>query len=950
MTGELNVRVLGPMRAERADCPIRLSPRQTVLMSILLIEHGRVVSADRLVDRLWGPSAPAGAAATLRSHISNLRRALSSPDENGSSVLVTTGTGGGAGYQLRMPSECVDAHRFEDSYRTARELVLAGEAGAAVATIDTALALWRGPAYADVSDRPFALAEVARLDGLRRAARRTYTEALTALGRHAEVIGELTSAIMADPYDEAVRRLLATALYREQRVDEAATVCRDGIGLLRQRGLDSPALQDLHRTILRRALPVGTEQPGGPPSAPSGVTATPDPPPPRPPAGAPAQLPLGVRGFSGRGEELAQLDAALSAAGTPPQAVTVCVLSGTAGIGKTSLAVHWARRVADRFPDGQLYLNLRGFDAEAKLDPADALRGILQALAVPPDRIPADLAGQSALYRSALAGRRVLVLLDNARDTEQVRPLLPGAAGCLVLVTSRNRLSGLIIAVGAHALPLGLLADRDARELLAGRLGASRVAAEPHAVDDIVRRCVGLPMALALVAARAAAHPQVALAAVTDELRSAEGPLDAFACDEGPDLRALFSWSYASIGLGAGRLFRLLGLHPGPDFAAPAAASLLGVPVREVRPLLAELTRAHLVFEHVPGRYTCHDLLRAYAVELLGSENDDARAAALYRLFDHYLHTAYAAARLLRPLREPIALPPAEPGAVREQVVDEERALLWFRAEHAGLIAMVELAASTGAHAHTWQLAWTLTEFFDRQGHWHDWARIQRVALRAAIGLPDPIAQAHTHRDLGCAYAQLGRIADAEAQLRTALDRYEQAGDLRQQAYTCHSLGAVLERQGRYQAALDVAQRGLELIEVVGDPSAAAMAIAAIGWYRDHLGQHREAVDDCERALAIQRRIGDRRGQASTWGSLGTAHQHLGRQQQAVRCYRHAIELYQSLGDRYYEARIWIELGEVHQRADNREDARDAWKLALEILDALDHPAAEQIRDRLRHL
>jgi transcriptional regulator with XRE-family HTH domain len=328
----------------------------------------------------------------------------------------------------------------------------------------------------------------------------------------------------------------------------------------------------------------------------------------------PAQLPADVAGFTGRTGYLGQLDALLGIAVRPPATV---VIAGTAGVGKTALAVHWAHQVRHRFPDGQLYVNLRGFDHTATpTDPGAVVRRFLDALYVPAHLVPADPDAQAALYRTLLADRRMLVLLDNARDSEQVRPLLPGASGCLVLITSRSELTGLIAAEGARALPVDLLTSDEAHELFARRVGADRFVAEPRAFAEIVAHCARLPLALAIAAARATAHPHLPLAALAADLCDSHDRLDALTTDDtGTGIRAVFSWSYRTLSLDAARLFRLLGLHPGPEVTARSAASLTRSPPAQVRPLLAELARAHLLTEHAPGRYAFHDLLGDYATE-----------------------------------------------------------------------------------------------------------------------------------------------------------------------------------------------------------------------------------------------------------------------------------------------------------------------------------------------
>jgi tetratricopeptide (TPR) repeat protein/transcriptional regulator with XRE-family HTH domain len=669
-----------------------------------------------------------------------------------------------------------------------------------------------------------------------------------------------------------------------------------------------------------------------------------------PPRVVPAQLPADLPTFAGRVSHLHHLDALLPTGGdAPPPAVVITALAGTAGVGKTALAVHWAHQVRHLFPDGQLYLNLRGFGPGPVLDPGEAVRRFLDALDVPPHRVPADVEAQSALYRSVLAGKRVLVVLDNAADTDQVQPLLPSTAGCLALITSRNQLTGLVAAHSAHPVSLDTLTVEEARDLLARRLGTDRVAGEPDAVAQIVAGCARLPLALAIVAARAATHPHFPLAALAAELRDARVRLDVLAGGEAAiDVRTAFSWSYERLPAPAARLFRLLGLHPGPDVSAAAVASLAGLPAKQTGRLLAELTRAHLVSEVRPGRYALHDLLRAYADELARSHEPDAeRLAAAHRLLDHYLYTARAADRHLSPHRDPITVAAPAAGVRPEPVADHQRALDWFAAEHAVVLTLVTSAAGTGFDAHAWQLAWTLATFLDRRGHWADLTASHATALSAAQRLADPTAQAIMHRYLGRGYVRLGRDEQAHHHYGLALDLFAQVRDRAGQAHTHLDLAWVFERARRYREALDHAEQALGHYRVVGDPGWQARGLNAAGWYHALLGDHHQALSRCGQALALLQEIGDRNGQAATLDSLGYAHHHLGDYPAAVSSLQQALLLRRELGDRFNEAETLGHLGDAHAAAGDAGTARHCLVEALEILVELGHPDADALRARL---
>ncbi|TDC43982.1 helix-turn-helix domain-containing protein [Micromonospora sp. KC213] len=673
----------------------------------------------------------------------------------------------------------------------------------------------------------------------------------------------------------------------------------------------------------------------------------------------PHQLPPALGSFVGRAAQLAQLDAecggdigllTAGADGSGKPAATSVVLSGTAGVGKTTLAVYWAHQVAERYPDGQLYVNLRGFDPTGSMmTPAEAVRGFLEALGVPPERIPTYLPAQVGLYRSLLAGRRMLVVLDNARDVDQVRPLLPGSPGCLALVTSRNRLAGLVATEGARPITVDLLTVGEARQLLARRLGADRLTVEPWAVDEMIERCARLPLALAVVAARGMAHPAFPLTALAAELRETQRLFDAFdSGDAGTDVQAVFSWSYQSLTPPAARLFRLLGCHPGPDVGIAAAASLAGLPRGQVHRLLAELANAHLVTEHAPGRFGAHDLLRGYAAEL--AENTDppeTHRAAVQRGLDHYLHTAHTAALLLQPGWDPVRLDAVHHGVAPEAITDHDHALAWFTTEYRVLLAAVAHAERTGFEGHAWRLAHTLVDFLQRRGHWCDLVASQGAALVAAQRTNDPSGQANAHRDLARVLARVGEPKAAEDHYRAALKLFGELDDLTGEARTHRAFGAMLDRLGRHTEVLYHVQRAADLYRAAGHLSGEASAQNGIGWAHAQLGQYGPALERCRRALILLRRTDDRHGEANTWDSLGFIHDRLGRHRRAIRCYHRALNLFIQIGERYDEAETLTRLGDSRYSLGDRAGAVRTWQRALRILDNLGHPDAEQVRDRL---
>jgi tetratricopeptide (TPR) repeat protein len=655
----------------------------------------------------------------------------------------------------------------------------------------------------------------------------------------------------------------------------------------------------------------------------------------------PRQLPATVPYFVGRTNELETLTKLIDDgdAGT----VVISAIAGAAGIGKTALAIQWAHGVVDRFPDGQLYLNLRGFDPTAPpLPAAEALRTLLEALAVAPERIPTTPDAMAGLYRTVLVGKRILVILDNARDTEQVRPLLPGTSTAFVLVTSRNRLTSLVVANGARPITLDALSRSHARDLLTGRLGHDRAARDGAAIDEIIASCARLPLALSIVAARAATYPNLTLGAMAAELRDTSSRLDALdAGDLGADVRSAFSWSYQRLRPPAARLFRRLGLHPGPDLDAAVAASLDGQP--DVARQLAELTQAHLITEPAHGRYTLHDLLRAYAAELARADDGEAeRADALRRMLDHYVATAQAAGALLNPTREAVAAAAPDPA-----FADRDEALAWFTVERPALVGAVTLAAESGFAEHACQLAWIVSGFLHLRGRWPDRAQVQRTALAAAQRAGDRLWQARIHRDLTGALAWLDEFADSLDHAERAIALHAEMGDELGLARTHRTVCLLMERWGRYERALEHARASRDLFLRTDDRTGQAYAFNSVGWYQTLVGSYRDALDNCRRAVDLLGSLGDRGGEANAWDSLGYAHHHLGDEAEAIRCYRRAIALLSDVGDRYFEARSLDHLGDAHHALGDHEDARAAWRRCLTILDELQPSEAESVRAKL---
>ncbi|WP_433537836.1 ATP-binding protein [Micromonospora sp. CA-249363] len=932
--------VLGPVQVTAGGRVLPIDrPQQRAVLALLLLNADRLVPLGQLVSALWADDPPVSARTQVQVCVSRIRAALR---EAGAAALLTTQTGG---YRLTLGGTELDLAEFTVAVERARAEEAAGRQAEAARLLRDGLALWRGPALAGAAGA-FVDAAAAGLDEQRLLGYERLAAVELELGWFAATARTLRPLVAEHPLREPLVAAYLLALAGcGQQAAALRLYAETRRRLVDELGIDpGPELSGAHLRMLRGrpAAEPASAGPAGPP---------------------PAQLPGDPAWFSGRTAALRQLDALLPAEPAradrdggqddPARAVVISAIAGTAGVGKTTLAVHWAHRVAHRYPDGQLYVNLRGFDLDGRaVSPGEALRGFLEALHVPPQRVPTDLPGQAALFRTQLAHRRVLVLLDNARDAEQVRPLLPGSPGSLVVVTSRDRLTGLVVNAGAHPVTLDLLAPVEARELLTARLGRGRARREAAALDEIVRCCAGLPLALAVVAARAVGQPDVSLELLAGELRDGDpdrlSPLATG--DPMTDVRAVFSWSYRALDADSARLFRLLGLHPGPDAGRTAVASLAGLPPARVGPLLADLTRASLLTERTAGRYAMHDLLRAYASELCHDTEPEAeREAGRRRLFDHYLHASHAADHLLDPYRlaRPAALPPPATGVTVGDRPEHAWATAWFAAEHHVLLACVERAAATGLDRHAWTLAAALTTYLDRSGHWPELAAAQRTALAAARRRGDLAGQALAHRGLAIACTWSGDHEAAHRHYRRDLELYRELGDVTGQAHTHLGVSWVLARQGRLRSALDETRLALDLYRTADYRVGQAKALNNLGWMHSRLGEPGPALHCCQAALRLHEETGDRHGAALTWDSLGYVRHGLGDHDEAADCYRRALALHRELGDRYDEAEVLDNLGDSLRAAGDLDAARRAWREALTIFDELRHPDADRPRAKL---
>jgi DNA-binding SARP family transcriptional activator/Tfp pilus assembly protein PilF len=929
MTG---FRLLGSVEVVHDDSVLALGgPRHRRLLATLLLQAGRVVPLGTLIEALWGDAPPRKAQAVLHVRISELRAALRA---TGSELIAREG-----GYELRVDPEDVDAWRFERLATAGGAALAAGDAEGARAELLAALALWRGPVLAEFAGEPFARSDAARLEELRWQATRNRIAADLELGRHAEVIPELEKLVVEHPLREQFWGQLMLALYRCGRQGEALDAYQTARRhIADELGVDPGAeLQALHQAIL-------TTDPTLDLPAKSHV---------------PAQLPADVTAFTGRAEELSWLDNLVVGA---PSAVVISAVSGTAGVGKTALALRWAHRMRDRFPDGQLYADLRGYDPDLPVPPSEILARFLRALGVSEREIPVDVQERAALYRTVLDGRRMLVVLDNASSASQIHELLPGTKSCMALITSRDSLSGLVARHGAYRLDLGLLTPQDAIILLRRLIGA-RVDAEPQAAQELVDLSARLPLALRVIAELAAERAGCSLTEIAAELTDHQRRWELL--DAGGDgrtaLRAVFSWSYQRLSASAAQLFPLLGLHPGSEFSIEAMAALAGSEPGAVRPVLETLVRAHLVERTGAQRFGMHDLLRAYARHLSDATADEwEQRSALDRLFAHYL------------------------------TMTETGDQAWLDTECANLVAVVACAAAHGWQGYATRMAVDLWPHLDATGHYAEALAIHEHALRAARQQGDAAGEHEVLCNLGHVLMRLGRYPQAEAQLERAAtvggelgaegeaiqaavmalwgltrmwqghyDEAEQfmlrgrmlsraSGNWPMEAKALAGLGHVYMRQCRYDAAAGMLRKAQAIHRECGDTLSEARALGNLAqiYMRQHLFD--SAAEDMERALVLFREAGHRRDVAAAINGLGEIYQRQGHHDRALLHHRQALATYRELGDRGNEGIALHGIGDVHLRRAEHGAADSALRQALAVFEQVgDRPREVLVRNTL---
>lgn len=917
------IQVLGPVRAWLNGQELELGPpgRRAVL-GLLALAGGKPLPRMEIVDALWGDRPPPSATNIIQTHVKHLRRLLD-PERRAyerSTRIPTVGDG----YALCIAAERLDVERFRELVATADDARRAGEADRAAVLLGAALRLWHGPPLADLP----ALAGYSRLlalAGERRDAVLAYGEAMITTGRATEVLPILTEAAAAQPLDEVGAALLVRAHGAAgQRARAFAVYDTVRRMLAEELGVGpGPALAQAHAMLLRDT------------PAPPGQTAA-------EPATVPAQLPGDVPGFTGRAAELAALDRLITALDRDPHAVAIAALCGTAGVGKTALAVHWGHRARDRFPDGQLYVNLRGYDPDQPVPTGEALARLLEGLGVAGADVPIDVDARAGRFRTEVADRRMLILLDNASSVEQLRPLLPGTPSCFVLVTSRDSLAGLVALHGAARIDLDLLGVEDAITLLHKLIG-KRVTADPDAATELVEQCARLPLALRVAAELAVSRPASPMAELVGELTDRQRRLRLL--DAGGDVRAavraVFSWSYRHLPAEAAVLFRRLGAHPGADADVHAVAALGRLDLDEAARLIDLLVRSHLVHRGPDGRIGMHDLLRAYALELAGANDSEAdRSAALGRLLDHYLAATAAAMEVLYPAGRSHRPAVGVPDAPLPPITDPARWRSWLEAERANLVTMCAFAATHGWPSHAVRLATTLYRYLEG-GHYADALAVHTHGLRAARDSGDRSGEAHALTNLGLVHRLLGEYGPAAKHLREAIDLYRLIGERNGEARALSNLGIVADRRGEYASADEHLQQALAVYRELDDRHGMAAVLTNLGGVHGRPGGYARAADHLTEARTLFRELGDRVGEASALVNLGDVELALGRHTEAAHRLEEALALFRDMSHRYGQAAALSNLGPVYTRLGRHEQAIEHLLEALDIFRATGHRYGE---------
>lgn len=910
-TAGLVVAVLGPLTVHRDGEPVDVGPaKQRALLGLLALQPGRAVSHEEIISVLWGDDPPHSHRNLIHTYVARLRKALGT----GAPVIVARH----GGYLLAATEEHrLDLSRFEGLLIRAGAVRL-GDPVTAMALYHDALGCWQGAVLADLTSRLHQHPAAVSAGRRRVTAALAYADLALDHGLHEKAAEQMWRLLEEEPLNEGLHARLMLALAGTGQQAAALHLFNElRVRLSEELGVEpGTEVKDAHLQVLSNRSSAAP----GPRAGPAGTTVKP----------VPAQLPADVAVFTGRTTYLEQLNADLADAHErEPATAAISVIVGTAGVGKTTLAMHWAHRVRGGFPDGQLYVDLRGHDPGRPMHPIEALTLFLRALGVPAAHVPTEVDEAAGLYRSLLADRRVLIVLDNCNGVDQVRPLLPGAPGCAVLITSRDRLGGLVAKEGARRITLAPLSPDEALALLAAALGRER--ARTPAAAELVRLCAYLPLAIRISAANLDNDPNRGVAEYVAELREGNR-LAALKVDSDRQnsVRAAFHLSYLSLPAQVRRLFRLLGLIPGPDFTADAAAALTASSMGRVQQRLTRLSAAHLIHQHSPGRYTLHDLLRLYAAERARTdETPEERRTASERLHGWYLGATDISTDLLNPGRRRFVQATAQSRINGPKPATPTEAVAWLEAERANLTAAVAMSARRGRHAETWRLAQLLPEFFFTRGHTHDWIETHDLALKAARKLGDHRAEAEILKNLGLAYWRSGRLPLAVDRHQRALTLDRAGLDVRGEAKTLNQLGFILDRTGQVVQALAHQQRSVTLYRQIDDRWGEGRALIGVGNAYRQLGRYTESLGHFQEALAVNREAGDRWGENMSLVGIGYAHVRLDLGTEAMAYLEQALTLTRDMGDQSGEGLALAGRAFAHLTAGRSAQAMDDFQHAL---------------------
>ncbi len=908
----LRLRVLGPFEVETATGPVDVGGRQRALLASLAFSANQVVPLWKLIGHVWDEESPLDVRNGLQTLVSRLRRSL------GADVIETAE----GGYLLRADAAELDLLALRELVDSAAVAAREGDTGREYASLASAVRLWRGDPLEDVASPGLRAEAGPRVAELWFAARERMLDIDLERGHGQEVIADLRDLTARHPLRESLWARLMLALHRAGRRAEALEAYRQVTDLVREQlGLDvGRAVADLHQAILLDDEVLVAGQPAR--------------------AQVPRQLPGDVRGFVGRCDEMAGLDRLVS--GADGQPVVISAVDGAAGIGKTSLAVHWAHQVVPRFPDGQLYLNLRGYGPSVPVDPADALDVLLRSLGVPPERVPAAVEERAALWRTESAARGMLVVLDNARDSAQVRPLLPG--GGSVVVTSRRKLRGLSAREGARHITLGLLSPAEGLELFTDQVGRDRVAAEPHAAAAIVELCARLPLALRLAADHAARHPEWPLSSLRDELADQRG-LEVLSVDDDrdSDLRSLFDWSYDALDAQAAAVFDVLGLFPGDSIGRHAVAALAGIPPAAAGAALGRLAEVSMLQQRLPDRFELHDLLRQYARDKAAVLPGET--AAVERLAAHYAHTAERARDHLSGIPHRMPIPVAGPGVPVVDFADHHSAVAWFDREIDTIARLVLGADEHGLHAQAaalFQLSW---HYLNLRGYWQRIVDMGEAAVLSATATGDRFLQGKCLNGASTGY---GRAADRDKQItycRAALEIFRELGDLAEQGTALLNLGSALNWLCLFDEAVEPLREAVRLYESVGDDLSAAMALNNLADTFVGLGRYEEASGPAQRALDTFRDGTEPSRIAAGLETIAAVQAGSGDHRSAAATYREAVDLVEELHVTRLAVPLRVGLGHALLADGDVDQARRVWREAYDrCLRDGDETVAAEIR------